>query len=300
MNLLHEWSNFKIVNSTSFFFNPLLERIAIIFLTNFVLCYLVLKIVKYFFAIYTRKNETKSLATRYFFMATFAASEFIVLLILQIILLQIYASKTDTSIYLSIVLVLQFFITIIILINKQFLNYILKLVMSVLLSLLFSFLITKQLWNWIYYVNNNHILVLWLIKNISIIFIITFIYLFDLKTTFLHDFAFQILTFLILINNFENGSADLKILDRSLFFKIILKIIKVLCLLDLFFLIKTVKKTMKNLLQINDDNSTDIVALLLLLNNIRFFNISEKNALENLPNKFLKNEINGWRRILQE
>ncbi|WFG97947.1 hypothetical protein M1770_07750 [Spiroplasma citri] len=233
-------------------------------------------------------------------MATFVASEFIVLLILQIILLQIYASKTDTSIYLSIVLVLQFFITIIILINKQFLNYILKLVMSVLFSLLFSFLITKQLWNWIYYVNNNHILVLWLIKNISIIFIITFIYLFDLKTTFLHDFAFQILTFLILINNFENGSADLKILDRSLFFKIILKIIKVLCLLDLFFLIKTVKKTMKNLWQINDDNSTDIVALLLLLNNIRFFNISEKNALENLPNKFLKNEINGWRRILQE
>ncbi len=300
MNLLHEWSSFNILNSISFFFNPLLERIAIIFLTNFLLFYLVLKIVKYFFTIRARKNEIKSLATRYFFSATFAISEFIVLLILQIILLQIYASKRDTSIYLSIVLVLQFFIAIIVLINKQFLNYTLKLVMLVLFSLLFSFLITKQLWNCFYYINNNHILALWLIKNISIIFIITFFYLFDLKTTFLHDFAFQILTFLILISNFENGSADLKILDRSLFFKIILKIIKVLCLLDLFFLIKTAKKTMKNLWQINDDNSIQLVTLLLLLNNIRFFNISEKNGLENLPNKFLRNEINGWRGILQE
>ncbi len=223
------------------------------------------------------------------------------LLILQIILLRIYVSKTDTSIYLSIVLVLQFFITIIVLINKQFLNYTLKLVMLVLFSLLFSFLITKQLWNCFYHINNNHIfnnhiLALWLIKNISIVFIITFFYLFDLKTTFLHYFAFRILTFLILISNFKNGSADLKILDRSLFFKIILKIIKVLCLLDLFFLIKTAKKTMKNLWQINDDNSIQLFALLLLLNNIRFFNISEKNGLENLPNKFLRNEINGLKR----
>ncbi|AXF96720.1 hypothetical protein [Spiroplasma phoeniceum] len=291
MNLLHEWSSFNILNSISFFFNPLLERIAIIFLTNFLLFYLVLKIVKYFFTIRARKNEAKSLTAKYFFNVTFAISEFIVLLILQIILLQIYASKTDTSIYLSTILVIQFFIAIIILINKKFLNYTLKLVMLVLLSLLFSFLITKKLWNCFYHINNNHILSIWLI---------TFFYLFDLKKTFLHDFASRILTFLILISNFENGSAELKILDRSLFFKIILKIIKVLCLLDLFFLIKTAKKKMKNLWQINDDNSIQLVALLLLLNNIRFFNISEKNGLENLPNKFLRNEINGWRGILQE
>ncbi|ALA97362.1 hypothetical protein SKUN_00459 [Spiroplasma kunkelii CR2-3x] len=300
MNLLHEWSNFNILNSISFFFNPLLERIAIIFLTNFILFYLVLKIVKYFFTIRSIKNKAKSLTAKYFFNVTFIISEFIVILILQIILLQIYASKTDTSIYLSTILVIQFFIAIIFLINKQFLNYTLKLVMLVLFSLLFSFLITKKLWNCFYHINNNHILALWLIKNISIVFIITFFYLFDLKTTFLHDFASQILNFLILISNFENGSADLKILDRSLFFKIILKIIKVLCLLDLFFLIKTAKKTMKNLWQINDDNSIQLVSLLLLLNNIRFFNISEKNGLENLPNKFLRNEINGWRWILQE
>ncbi|GAA6238547.1 MAG: hypothetical protein SPLM_06640 [Spiroplasma phoeniceum] len=75
MNLLHEWSSFNILNSISFFFNPLLERIAIIFLTNFLLFYLVLKIVKYFFTIRARKNEAKSLAAKYFFNATFAIFE---------------------------------------------------------------------------------------------------------------------------------------------------------------------------------------------------------------------------------
>ncbi|WP_419334275.1 hypothetical protein [Spiroplasma endosymbiont of Sarcophaga variegata] len=63
---------------------------------------------------------------------------------------------------------------------------------------------------------------------------------------------------------------------------------------------KTVKKTMQNLWEITDNNEIELVELSLLLNALHFFNISQKNGLESLPNKFLKNEINGWMGSLQE
>ncbi|WHQ37441.1 hypothetical protein [Spiroplasma sp. SV19] len=301
MNLWNQLSNFNIPNSIQFFFNSSLERVAIFFLASIILFYTILKVVTYFFKIYSIKLKLGALATKYFFNVILIISEFIMAIILQIVFVKIYVSNDDITTHIAIktVLVLQFVIGIIILMNKQFLNYIFKLIMLIFTSLLFSFLMGKQLLIWFHNINNNE-LILWLTWGILLVFIITFFYLFDLKTTFLHEFAFHLLIFLITISSFESRSNDLKVLRHSLFLKILLKLIKVLCLLDLFFLMKTVKKTMKNLWEITSDEAIELIELSLLLNALHFFNISQKNGLESLPNKFLKNEINGWMGSLQE
>ena len=302
MNLWNGLSNFNIPNSIYFFFNSSLERVAIFFLASIILFYIMLKVVTCFFRIYAIKLKLGVLATKYFFNAVLIISEFIMAIILQMIFIKIYALNNDITAHIAgeIVLVFQFLMGIIILMNKQFLNYLFKLIMLIFISLLFSFLMRKQLLIWFDKIHNRQILVLWLTWSILTGFIVTFFYLFDLKTTFLHEFAFHLLIFLITISNFESRSNDLKVLQHSLFLKILLKLIKVLCLLDLFFLMKTVKKTMQNLWEITDNDTIELIELSLLLNALHFFNISQKNGLESLPNKFLKNEINGWMGSLQE
>ncbi|KAF0850279.1 MAG: hypothetical protein EIB84_04480 [Spiroplasma poulsonii] len=302
MNLQNGMSNFNIPRSIHFFFNSSLERVAIFFLASIILFYTILKVVTYFFRIYAIKLRLGVQATKYFFNVILIVTEFIMTIILQMVFIKIYALGNDITTYAVIetVLVFQFMIGIIILMNKQFLNYIFKLMMLIFTSLLFSFLMGKQLLLWLDKIHNHQILVLWLTWSILTGFIVAIFYLFDLKTKFVHEFAFHLLIFLITISNFESRPNDLRVLRHSLLLKILLKLIKILCLLDLFFLMKTVKKTMQNLWKITDNNEIELVELSLLLNALHFFNISQKNGLESLPNKFLKNEINGWMGSLQE
>ncbi|WP_425379671.1 hypothetical protein [Spiroplasma endosymbiont of Stenodema calcarata] len=302
MNLLSKLPNFNTPDSTPFFFDSTLEHMTIIFLTNIIIFCFILKVITYFVKVYSAKLKLGVLATKYFFNGTLIISQFIATIILQIIVANIYVSGYDVAIHIAIELVfsLQFVIGVIILMNKKVLNYIFKLIMLIFISFLLSFLLGRQLLIWLHNVNNSEILVLWLTWTVLIGFIVTFFYLFELKTTFLHEFTFHLLILLITISNFESHSHDLKILRHSLFLKILLKLIKVLCLLDLFFLIKTVKKTMQNLWEVSVNETMELIELSLLLNALHFFNISQKNGLENLPNKFLKNEINGWMGSLQE
>lgn len=192
--------------------------------------YTILKAVTYFFKIYEIKLKIGALAARYFFNVMLIVGELIMALILQMVFLKIYAPVNDITTYIAIeaVLVFKFIIGIIILMNKKFLNYIFKLIMLIFTSLLFSFLMGKQLLIWLDRIHNCQILVLWLTWSILTVFIVSIFYLFDLKTTFLHEFAFYLLLFLITISNFESRSNDLRILKHSLLLKILLKLIKVL------------------------------------------------------------------------
>lgn len=247
MNLWNGTPNFNIANSIQFFFNSSLERVTIFFLANIILFYTILKVVTSFFRIYAINLKLGGQATKYFFNVILIITEFIMAIILQMVFAKIYAPGNDITTYIVIeaVLVFQFVIGIIILMNKQFLNYIFKLIMLIFTSLLFSFLMGKQLLFWLDKIHNRQILVFWLTWSILNVFIVIFFYLFDLKTKFLHELTFHLLIFLITISSFESRPNDLRVLRHSLFLKILLKLIKVLCLLDLFFLMKTVKKKCK-------------------------------------------------------